>query len=76
MSLVTSLFVFFAVAIVLSSLSIKLLLIQLSNYIAHAQYSILLTAPPLFQFAILSGFARFQIKGVRISEVLLYIYNL
>ncbi len=31
------------------------------------------TAPPLFQFAILSGFARFRIKGVRISEVLLYL---
>ncbi len=31
----------------------------------------LLTAPPLFQFTVLSGFARFRIKEVRISEVLL-----
>ncbi len=36
-SLVSSLFVFFAVAIVLSSLLIKLLLIQQSNLDAHAQ---------------------------------------
>ncbi len=35
---------------------------------------LLMTASPLFQFTVLSGFARFRIKGIRISEVLLYCY--
>ncbi len=61
--LVSSLFVFFAVAIVLSSLSIKLLLIQLTIYIAHAQYSILLTAPPLFSLPFCPDLRGFGLKG-------------
>ncbi len=69
-SLVSSLFVFFAVAIVLSI--IKLLLIQQSNLdCACAVDFYSMTAPPLFQFTVLSGLARLRIKEVQIGEVLL-----
>ncbi len=37
---------------------------------------ILLTCPSSFHFVILSGFARFLTKGVRISEGLLYVAKL
>ncbi len=72
--LVSSLFVFFAVAIVLgevlNSFLIKLLLIQQGKLECPCAVVYSIDSPSSFQFAILSGFARLWTKGVRISEVL------
>ncbi len=38
--------------------------------------SLFYDSPPLFQFTVLSGFARLRIKEVRISEVLLQLQTL
>ena len=62
MSLVSSLFSFFFAVAIVMYLSIKLLLIQQSKLDAHG------AAPPLFQFSIFSGFARFRTKEVRITS--------
>ncbi len=68
--LVSSLLLFFAVA---AQFINKILLIQQSNLDCACAVVYSTDSPPLFQFTVLSGFARFRIKGIRISEVLLYI---
>ena len=68
----SSLFVFFAVAIVLSSLSIKFLLIQLSNF--PCACAVLYSTDSPSSFSVCHFVRIFEVKGVRISEVLLYIH--
>ncbi len=65
-SLVSSLFVFLAVAIVLGEqFIINLLLIQQSKLDCACVVVYSTDSPSSFKFAILSGFARFGLKGSR-----------
>ncbi len=53
----------------------KIIADSAKQYGLRMRSSLFTDSPSSFSVCILSGFARFRIKGVRISEVLLYFVN-